>query len=200
MTKLAITLGALVFTLMIPAASFAQESVQPEPIVGTTTPAKPISAALLLGFGTDLGEDGNPYGLGLGVRGGYNLDRLYLGGVFIFHLGSSYEAPTAGFGAAEWDVNIWQFGGEVGYDFYLMDRFTLRPSVILGIAGLSSSSDTPLYGGSFSDTKLILSLGATALYDVTPDIFVGGDLRFPLVLGGGSFLGLAIYATGGMRF
>ena len=188
---------ACVFTAL-PGLVRAQDEVTAE----ATTPAapdKPISAGLFLGFGTDLGEDFNPWGFGFGVRGGYNLNQIYLGARFLYHLGSSY-----GSGLTEFSTNLWELSLEGGYDLLVADRLTVRPSLGLGIINFITSTDNDALGitgsPSSSDAKLLLAPGVTLLYDVTPDIFVGGELRLPLALGGGSVVGLNIYATGGMRF
>lgn len=191
----------LVFVCSIAAAPSlvcAQESES------TTVVAKPISAGLLLGYGTDLGEDFNPWGLGIGVWGGYNLERLYLGGRFVYHFGSSVDQISAGLNTIEVSFNLWEFSAEAGYDFPVDDNLTVRPSLVLGIVNLISSTDAPVFGGSgsasASDVKLLLSPGASLLYDIDSDIFIAGDLRLPLVVGGGSIFGLVIYASGGLHF
>lgn len=220
MTKFAISLAVLVTLSTATSSGFAQEeqeeleeveaegetSVEPAEIGESEVEAaadgstKLISAALLLGFGTDLGEEFNPFGLGLGARGGYNLDRLYVGGVFVFHLGGSTEVTTDDFRPTEFDYSMWLLGAEAGYEFPVIERLIVRPSAILAISHFSLSSDNPLFGQSASEAKLLFSLGATALYDITPDIFAGGELRFPIALGSEGVIGFVIYATGGMRF
>ncbi len=186
--------------VVVPAFVHAQES---DPVASPKGPAKPFSAGLLLDFGTDLGEDFNPWGFGFGVRGGYSLDRIYLGIRFVYQLGSSNDVATSGLNIIEITYNLWEFSAEGGYDFPLQDKLTLRPSVLLGVANIISSSDDVVFGGeavSGSDANLLISPGASIFYDVTPEIFIGGDLRLPLVIGGGSTLGLVIYANGGIHF
>jgi hypothetical protein len=195
MSKLVCAL-VLVVSSIAAAPVCAQESAP--------TLAKPFSAGLLLGFGTDLGKDFNPWGLGIGVRGGYNLDRLYLGGRFVYHLGSSAEQLSAGLNTIEVDFNLWELSAEVGYDFPVADKLTFRPSLDVGIVSLMSSTDAAVFGASASasasDVKLVLAPGASLFYDINPDIFIGGDLRLPLVVGGGSIFGFVIYANGGLHF
>jgi hypothetical protein len=196
-----VVLALVVFVGLLwaaPAVVRAQESES------TTVVAKPISAGLLLGFGTDLGEDFNPWGLGVGVRGGYNLERLYLGGRFVYQFGSAVDRVSAGLNSIEVSYNLWELSAEGGYDFPVDDKLTVRPSLVLGIVNLISSADAVVFGSagyaSGSDVKLLLSPGASLLYDINPDIFIGGDLRLPLVVGGGSVFGLVIYANGGLHF
>jgi opacity protein-like surface antigen len=197
MVTLKSTSALVCLLLALPAVVRAEETM-------TTASAKPISAGLLLGFGTDLGDDPNPWGLGFGLRGGYNLDRLYLGARFVFHLGTSYEAVSPGLNTIEIDFNLWELSVEGGYDFPINDKITIRPSLVLGIVNVMSSTDAAVFGvsasGSGSDTNLLLSPGASILYDINPDIFIGGDLRLPIVIGGGSLVGLVLYANGGLHF
>jgi opacity protein-like surface antigen len=194
-------MAAVIVSLLMAADARAQETSAP---AGESARPRPISAALFLGFGTALGEDANPYGFGFGVRGGYNLGPIYLGGRFVYHLGSSEEVQSAGLALVEVSFSLWEFGAEAGYDFQVMDRFIVRPSVILGVSSFITSSDAPLFGdeisSSGSDAKFLFSLGGSALYDITPMWFVGGELRLPISLGGDSVVGLVFYATGGARF
>ncbi len=150
---------------------------------------KKISAGLLLGYGfsTDSGS-GNPWGLGFGVRGGYNLDKIFLGGRFVYYLG-------------EKSVNIWELGLEGGYDVAVADKLTVRPGIGLGLANISTPSVTILgttVGG--GETDAYIALGGSLLYDVAPDIFVGVDLRYQHIFVTGGANALTLLATGGMRF
>lgn len=164
----------------------------------SSDPAKPISVGLLLGYGIGLDLKGgpNPWGLGFGARGGYNIGQVYLGARFVFYLGGSKDVST-GFGAtSSVDVNIWELGIEGGYDLKAGDALTIRPELGLGIASLNVSV------GSFSDssTKLYLAPGASVLYDVTDSVFLGVDARFMIVLADKTAKGIILLANGGLRF
>lgn len=177
-----------------------EQEIQPAPGVAP----KPISAALLLGYGTDLGGDFNPWGFGIGLRGGYNIGRIYVGGRFTYHFGTSADLLTAGLSTIEVTYSLWDLDAEGGYDFPVGEKLTFRPSLLLGILHITASSDAPVFGGeaavSSSNTKLVVSPGASLFYDITRDIFLGGDARLPWVVGGGSIFGLVIYVTGGLHF
>jgi len=188
-------LGCAALLLMSAAAS-AQE-----PASGGV--AKPISAGLLLGAGVALGEDYNPWGFGIGARAGYNYGPIFVGGRFVFHLGTTASATSAGFNTIEIDYNLWELGVEAGYDLPLIERAIIRPGLLLGIANLIQSSEAILFGGtaaSGSEVKLLIAPGASALYDLTPDVYLGLDVRPQIVIGGGAIVGLALYANGGLRF
>ena len=158
---------------------------------------KAISVALLLGYGVSLEDGGNPWGFGFGARGGYNLDQVYLGARFVFYLGESVTVPNLlGGAASETSVNIWELGVEVGYDVDLSKGLTLRPELGLGIA----NSSTSFNGFSTSSTDLFLAPGASLLFDVAEDIFLGVDVRFQFILASATIKGIPLLATGGMRF
>lgn len=150
--------------------------------------AKPISVGLLLGYGISFEDGPNAWGLGFGVRGGYNIDAIYLGARFVYHIG---EDP----------FSLWELGIEGGYDF-AAGPVIIRPELGLGIANVSYSIDIPFIGEqSGSDTNPYVSFGASVLYDVTPDFFIGGNGRIQIVIGdGGDGTALVLMANGGMRF
>ena len=153
-------------------------------------PAKPISVGLLLGYGISLEDGPNPWGLGFGLRGGYNIDAIYLGARFVYYLGDS-----EGEGPAEATFNIWELGIEGGYDVSAGPAI-IRPGLGLGIANISV--DSPL--GSGSESEFFIAPGVSALFDVSENIFVGADVRFKIVLAEETVKALTLFANGGMRF
>ena len=159
---------ACMFTFMA-AGAHAQES-------NYAAAQRPISLGILLGYGVDF-DDPNLWGFGLGVRGGYNLKQVYLGVRFMWNFGESYSGPL-GFDAT---ANIWELGIEGGYDFVVIDKFTIRPELGLGVATSRISVDSDIGGGSDSNSDFSLSFGASALYDITPSLFLGVNMRIPLV-------------------
>jgi hypothetical protein len=158
--------------------------------------AKPISVGLLLGYGLTFEDGPNPLGLGIGLRGGYNIDAIYLGARFVYYIGESEE--QAGFEAS---VNLWELGIEGGYDV-AAGPVIIRPALGLGIANTSVTADSPLGGGevSNSSTDPYLSLGGSVLYDIDAQFFIGGEMRLLLVFGDADGEVLTILANGGMRF
>jgi hypothetical protein len=161
---------------------------------------KPVSVGLLLGYGINLDRDFNPWGIGFGARGGYNLDNIYLGVRFVFYLGESVSAAAFGGGPGDFSVNVWELGVEAGYDLDL-GAVTLRPEVGFGLAGSSSDSSAPgVVSAPKSSTDLYLAPGASVLYDVTPVVFVGVDTRLQFVLITGTPTALIFLANGGMHF
>jgi len=158
--------------------------------------AKPISVGLLLGYGISLEDGPNAWGLGFGVRGGYNIDAIYLGARFIYYLGDSEDAPATMFTpATEASINIWELGIEGGYDV-AAGPLTIRPGLGLGIASVSFD----FLGASASETEFFIAPGVSFLYDVTDSVFVGLDVRLQLILAEETIKGLPLFANVGMRF
>lgn len=162
-------------------------------------PDKKISVGLLLGYGIAF-DDFNPWGVGIGVRGGYNLNQIYLGARFVYNLGSSEDLETPGFTVAEYSYSLWDLGLEGGYDIPVAEKLTLRPEVGLGLAGLSVESDYLLGGTGGSSTEVYVALGATGLYDIQPNIFIGLDARFQFVFAEDVLTALTFLINGGLRF
>ena len=160
------------------------------------TGAKPVSVGLLLGYGISLEDGGNIWGLGFGLRGGYNIDEIFLGARFVYYLGESEDLPTGIGSTAEITVNAWELGLEVGYDVDLGGA-TLRPALGLGLENISVSSDL---GGSNSEMYLYLAPGAAVLFDVAENIWIGVDARFKVVFADETGKAIILLATGGMRF
>jgi hypothetical protein len=161
---------------------------------------KPITVALLLGYGfmTDRrGNGADPFGFMAGLRGGYTFDfKLYAGLFYNYYLGSSKEGDSQGTGLrSETTANYMHFGAEVGYDAEI-GPVQLRPSLQLGIALLVSDVERPGTSDSYSD--FMLAPGVTVVHPID-DFFIGGDLRGQIVTGDGTS-GITIAATGGMRF
>ena len=186
------------------AASAQAQDLDPEAgeggevTVGSEEPApasdggKPISAGLLLGYGVSLEDGGNPWGLGFGVRGGYNIDAIFLGARFVYYLGESEDLGPLG---GEVSVNVWELGLEVGYDIDA-GGVVIRPALGFGLASLSVSAGNL----DSSSSEFFIAPGASVLYNVTDSVFVGLDIRFQLVLAEETVKAIPILATAGMRF
>ena len=175
-------------------AEGGEAAASTEDIGASEGPAKKISAGLLLGYGISLESGKNPFGLGIGVRGGYNLGAIYLGARFVYSIG---EDP----------VTSWDLGIEGGYDLSMGDKLTLRPQLGLGIDNMTvdvPSVTVPgvgsVGGGSSSSSEFYIAPGASVIYDVTDDIFLGGEVRLQLITSDPMYKALTIYANGGMRF
>lgn len=120
-----------------------------------------LSGSLRGLYGSALGDQGvenaelNPYGLGLGLRGGVTLpSALYLGASFDYFFGDSDDAIDV-------EVSLYQLMGNVGYDLGL-GPLTLRPSLGLGVATSSVELGGPLSIDE-SESDFVLSPGAEGI-------------------------------------
>ncbi|MBK7397710.1 MAG: hypothetical protein IPJ34_15790 [Myxococcales bacterium] len=129
------------------------------------------SGGILVGTGLKPGDysegSPNPYGLGLGVRGGINLMGLYGGATFVYHLGGSVDVLGQSV-----KTNVMYYGLEGGYEIGL-GPIAVRPYVGLGNmsvkASVGSSSD--------SQSSLYVAPGIVGLVTVA-GFFVGADVRY----------------------
>lgn len=183
-----------------------EEKEKPKPL---DTPApvvekgddRPWSVGLAAGWALkldratgNLGTD--PYGLGAGVRGGYEFDfKLYLGVYFMWYLGSSNSGSTqrVNNSVRETHANYWQFGIDVGYDWWIAD-IIIRPSMEIGY-GIAVTDAT---GRTTSVADFMIGPGLTVIYP-WDNVFIGGELRANVVTGNG-VAGLLIAAQFGFRF
>jgi hypothetical protein len=165
---------------------------------------KPISVALLAGYGLSLSTPNhlNPFGIGFGVRGGYNLGSLYLGARFLFFLGDSEE--IAGVDASANSITL---GLETGYDLELIEQaLVLRPEVGGGLVVQSAESmisdatagtEMPM---DESSEVLYIAPGLALLVKVGRRSFVGVDVQVPIIFDRETVIELTMLATGGLRF
>lgn len=143
-------------------------------------------------YGQDL-EDGdfNPWGLGLGLSLGYTTSNaLYFGGVFDYFFGSSVDLGAG----SELSGNVWQLGGEGGYDIQLIDAVLIRPKLGVGIASLNSEvcgvgciDDSSTYFAAAPGATLMLFFGNVTLM---------GDLRYQMVFADPDTLNGLIFSFG----
>jgi hypothetical protein len=164
--------------------------------------ATPFSFSLLVGYGKDLSDFFNRWGFGLGAQGGYRLDHLYLGARFVYHFGGS-TSGTLVLDEPHANVSLWELTAQVGYEFALADRFTFRPDLLLGMTSfivgtLTHSAGTVSW--SQSELKPVISPGVSLLYDLTSNLFIGIEMRVPIVKLVDSIVGYVAYGSGGLRF
>lgn len=141
-----------------------------------------LEFAALAGVGftpTDLKV--NPYGLGLGVRGGLRFGGFYAGARALNYFGES-------------SLSVTQLGVEAGYGISI-GPVTLRPGVGVGdfIAG-GTIATTPSY--------VYVSPMLTGLVSIPGTfVFVGVDAEYNIITGGGSAWNSgALHAQAGVTF
>lgn len=192
---------AAVAVVVLALSSSAQAQRTGAQVLGLETIRSGVSVAGLVGVGfeieDDFASDLNPYGLGLGVRGGYTLPDIpfYAGGTFIYHLGDSARV-----GSVETSLNYSMLGGEFGYDV-MFDQVTIRPYLGLGAAivtGEVCESALARSCGDESNAELYFSLGGSLLFYLTQNVFLGGDMRLSFVTDAPD--GIQFFGTGGAQF
>ena len=159
------------------------------------TADKPLSVALLAGYGLSLESGANPWGVGFGIRGGYNIGGFYIGPRFMYYVGES--ATTIRFDSfgrmrtEDITANLWDLGVEAGYDIPASATLSIRPEFAVGLASVSAVQ---------SQTVAYVSPGLAALLDVSDAFFLGLDVRYQFVATELGASGLGFFATLGMRF
>jgi hypothetical protein len=173
---------AVTATVVAPAPVVAVESS------GGGAAGPGVSVGGVAGFGFV----GRGYGaaFAIGARGGYTLPmHLYVGGELGYDISS---------------VGIFNIQAEIGYAIGLesVSKLLIRPYVGLGFgdAFVSAVCDGGVCVGGGGGAVFLLSPGAVVAYDVTPHVFVGGDVRIPIFLGSGSTAGFDLFGTGGYKF
>jgi hypothetical protein len=167
-----------------PDATVPEESPPPE----NNNQNKSINTVgLLAGYAVDFENFGyNPYGIGLGVRGGHTFDfGFYLGGKFLYFLGG-----TDFYGRH----NETAFSLELGYDFDI-DPITIRPSMDFGLETHRLSTQT---GGASKD---YFFLGAGVSFIVSLDVlFFALDVRYMAAFDANPVEGMAFLGNLGVRY
>ena len=173
---LAIALVVLFATRLSVADESAPSACSP------TSRARP-SVALLAGYGFQLDTFGasgfSAYRFGFGARAGVTLaSHLYLGGVFIAHVGTSISATGDGGATYAAYAHDTYAGPEVGYDIDL-GRVLLRGFVGTGLLAEIGKTSVRQWSVSDDHAFFFVSGGALAAYRVG-DMLFGLDLRMPL--------------------
>lgn len=161
-----LTLGAVATAFLVSAPAFAE-------------PATANSIQLGLGFryGIEMNEgDLNPWGIGLGINGGYTLpNAVYLGGNIEYFFGDSAGDDINGASA-----NIWQLSAEGGYDIGLGPIFVLRPKLGLGLANIHAKACVLGACASANESDFALFPGVTFMV-MPPGFNLSADVRYELV-------------------
>jgi hypothetical protein len=127
----------------------------------------------------------NPYGFGIGARGGYTFrPNIYVGGVFEYFFGES-ESTTVLLATEESSANVWLLQAEVGYDFGVSRSLVLRPKLGLGLTRLYEEvcGTAPVIGRQCpvdrSRGKFTFAPGLEIPIDLS-GLFIAPEVRFNL--------------------
>lgn len=157
-----------------------------------------ISVALLGGYGWTLNPQSidqlNAFGVGFGVRGGFNIDAFYTGVRLQFFMGDSRVMAN---GELTFDETMLAL--EFGYDVSV-DVLTLRPHLGVGLA--MSSAELAAASGVTEDRSsddLYVVGGLSVIGDLTRRLFVGLDAQFPLIVRSPMVDGFTLQLAVGLR-
>lgn len=123
--------------------------------------------------------DTNFYGPGVGVRGGFTLDPgLYLGANFDYFAGEKISGTSV-------RANVYDFVGEVGFDFWVHPNGILRPKLGIGlgvakVGGCASPAGLVNVCASRSENGLVLAPGVQYLHFLS-DVFISLEARYQTV-------------------
>jgi hypothetical protein len=151
------------------------------------------SAGILLGYGFD-----SAYRLGLGARGGYTLSqRIYIGGTFIYHFGST---QSAGLGTVS--EHLFYLGPEGGYDLVIpsVPQLLIRPYLGLGFESASASTSGTAVTVSGTSSGFSFWPSVTGLYSFTPNISAGLDAKVVVITFSGGDTAFTLSLTGQYKF
>ena len=166
------------------------------PLVHAAEPATANVLQLGLGFryGFDMkDEKPNPWGVGVGIDGGYTLpNAVYLGGTFEYFFGGTEETPDV-----DVKANVWQLLAEGGYDIGLADELVLRPKLAAGLAmpRVELCSDV---GGCDHESSGKFALAPGVKLMILSRIKLMIDARYALVFGENQPKGLILSAGVGL--
>ena len=123
--------------------------------------------------------DVNPYGPGVGIRGGFTLDPgVYLGANFDYFAGEKIPGTSV-------RVNVYDIVGEIGYDFWVHPNGILRPKLGLGlgvakvggcvnVAGIAGPCD------SRSENGFAIAPGVQYLHFLS-DVYISLEARYQTI-------------------
>jgi hypothetical protein len=165
-----------------------------------------MNIGILAGYGISLGSgltSLNPYGLGVGLVGEYELENhLVIGIGGEYFLGSRDDNATDAQGVRRpANANYILGHANVGYSIWLSDRLVLRFSIWAGVAiGIVTKAPPHLDGMVMT---ALLGPGASLLYTLGPaGWYFGAEIRVSIPVGqqNSTLTGMPIMLTFGKRF
>ncbi len=140
--------------------------------------------------------------LGLGLRGGLTMgatEGLYIGIIGTFFAGTSVtQARLSSPPDAERTRNALVFAAEVGYDALASTDFLVRPYISPGFAYIADKTCATGDCTNDNGVRMTLAPGLQAVYSLG-SVFLGGDLRYQIILNTTDASAAVISLTGGLR-
>jgi hypothetical protein len=118
----------------------------------------------------------NPFGFGVGARGGVDFLGFYGGVGMTYYFGGTTNTPSGGSTTLSESSHTLMYGVEAGYGVTLIGVLTIRPQIGIGSATFSAnvSQVGGTYASSTSESHLYLEPGVTVLASLGR-WFVGAD-------------------------
>jgi hypothetical protein len=133
-----------------------------------------IEVGARVGFATNPNSDGpNPFGLGVGGRGGVTIAHFYGGLSAIHYFGQTKDIPTP-VGTISSSFSSTLLGVELGYSITAIPKLVIRPQVGVGSASFSFNDQ--------STGHVYFEPGATVLV-VLGIVYFGADANLLVVPG-----------------
>lgn len=175
--------------------AFVKPKAEQPAEVTTDEVVNPFSVGVLAGYGLNFDGPANAWGLGFGVRGGYDLGLVSFGLRFMYYLGESAteNVPDRAGQLYLHDVsrNFWEVSVDAGLDLDI-GKLTLRPGLGIGLAVLTL--------GESSNVAPSLAPSLTVTYNATDSFYVGLELRYQVIASETSASGFSPVLGLGMRF
>jgi hypothetical protein len=145
--------------------------------------SRPIALAAVAGYASA------NLRIGMSIRAGYSIsDRFYVGGAFMYHLGTAFGETTIG---------GYYPAAELGYDYHVQG-FTIRPYAGVGVFFTRVTGATADIEVN-DDTALAFYPGVQFDYQFGAG-FVGVDARLLFIFASDRDASLGFFAVGGVRF
>ena len=131
-----------------------------------------MSIGVQAGYGSEIES------LGLGVNFTYNVtDNIALVPSFDYFFGKDESGV---------ETSMWDFNADVHYNFTIADKMYAYP--LAGLTYTSWKAEASGFGVTVSSTDgyFGINLGGGFMYDVTPNIGLGAELKYQLLTGDGS--------------
>ncbi len=131
-----------------------------------------------VGVGTNPTSGPNPFGFGIGARGGVQIFGLYAGLSVMHYFGGGQDVPNGiGNSTTKVSASSTLFGAELGYGISVGGLLTIRPQVGIGSASFSYAEDSSAtqVQPSGDGSHLYLEPGLTVVVPLGL-FFVGADV------------------------
>lgn len=167
---------------------------------------KNMNIGIMAGYGLSLGSgltSLNPYGLGVGLQGDYELENhLVIGVGGEYFLGERDPNATNNNGVREEDYANYILGHAlVGYNIWISDKLIFRPSIWAGVAIAILPASAAHQNG--TAITALLAPGLTLHYLLGPaGWYLGGDIHINIPIGqaNSTKTGMPVLLTFGKRF